>query len=467
MIRVGVSYLSLHRAARTLSGGESQRIRLASQIGSGLIGVLYVLDEPSIGLHPKDHKQLLDIIDDIKNQGNTIILVEHDEETILKADLVIDLGPGAGVLGGAVQAVGSPAQIKDDKKSLTGAFLSGRKKVFQPPQKRAYTAENSLHIIGASGNNLRNINVKIPFNTFTSVTGVSGSGKSTLIIDTLYRHLSNKINKNHWAVSPVKEIKGIDKIDSIVNITQKPIGRTPRSNPATYTGLFTLIRTLFAEHPESKIRGFKPGYFSFNVKGGRCENCSGAGMRRVEMNFLADVYVDCDVCQGRRYNVECLSIRYKDKNIADILEMSVQEALEFFTHHKLIFNKLKTLERTGLTYIKLGQSSTTLSGGEAQRIKLSKELSKRSTGHILYILDEPTTGLHFEDVSKLLELLHELVDNNNTVLVIEHNLDVIRSSDYVIEMGPEGGPEGGELLNASDYESFLKNKKSITAPFLR
>ncbi|MCB0347409.1 MAG: excinuclease ABC subunit UvrA [Bdellovibrionales bacterium] len=465
MDRVGVSYITLSRPSKTLSGGEAQRIRLASQLGSGLMGVLYVLDEPSIGLHPKDHKKLLEILEELRSKGNTILVVEHDEETILSSDLVFDIGPGAGVNGGNIQAFGTPKELMQSKNSITGDYLSGRKKVFSPAKKRDVTSGPSIDVVGASGNNLKNINVKLPLNGFTAVTGVSGSGKSTLVIDTIYKYIHNKIHKSDYSVAPVKNIKGTEAITSIVNINQKPIGRTPRSNPATYTGLMTLIRTLFAEIPEAKIRGFKPGYFSFNVKGGRCEHCRGGGAVKVEMNFLADVYVECDYCQGLRYNPECLGIRYKGKNIADILNMSVEEALEFFTHHKIIYNKLKTLDRVGLTYIKLGQSSTTLSGGEAQRIKLSRELSRRPAGHILYILDEPTTGLHFADVSKLLELLHELVDNNNTVLVIEHNLDVIHSADYIIELGPEGGPKGGEIINASDHKSFLKNKNSPTASY--
>jgi excinuclease ABC subunit A len=465
MDRVGVSYVTLNRSSRTLSGGESQRIRLASQLGSGLMGVLYVLDEPSIGLHPKDHKKLLEILEELRAKGNTILLVEHDEETILSSNLVVDLGPGAGVNGGNIQAVGTPKELMKNKNSITGAYLSKEKAVFRPAKKRDLSKNPMIEVIHASGNNLKNINVKIPLGGFAAVTGVSGSGKSTLVIDTIYKFIHNKIYKSEYSVSEVKNIKGIETITSVVNINQKPIGRTPRSNPATYTGLMTLIRTLFSEIPEAKIRGFKPGYFSFNVKGGRCEHCRGGGAIRVEMNFLADVYVDCDYCQGLRYNPECLGIRYKGKNIADVLQMSVAEAVEFFTHHKVIHAKLNTLHRVGLDYIKLGQSSTTLSGGEAQRIKLSKELSRRPAGHTIYILDEPTTGLHFEDISKLLELLHELVDNNNTVLVIEHNLDVIHSADYVIELGPEGGPEGGQIVNASDYKTFIKNPKSPTANY--
>lgn len=445
MREVGVPYLTLNRSSRTLSGGESQRIRLASQLGSGLTGVLYVLDEPSIGLHPKDHRKLLTILEELKNKGNTILMVEHDEESILKSDLIVDLGPAAGKNGGQILAIGTPEELKEDQKSLTGAYLSSRKKVFHPKKKRKIDPKQMLHIKGASGNNLKNIDVDIPLNTFTVVTGVSGSGKSTLVLDTLYRYMLAQEYEDYF-YAPVKKITGIENITSTVNINQKPIGRTPRSNPATYVGLFTVIRSLFAEIPEAKIRGFKPGYFSFNVSGGRCEHCSGAGMMKVEMNFLANVYVPCDFCQGMRYNPECLAIRYKGKNIAEVLNMTVSEALEFFEHHKKLYTKLKTLERVGLDYIHLGQSSTTLSGGEAQRIKLSKELSKRPLGHTLYILDEPTTGLHFEDVSKLLELLHELVDNNNTVLVIEHNQDVVKSADCIIELGPEGGPRGGQIL---------------------
>lgn len=466
MVRVGTGYLSIDRPTRTLSGGEAQRIRLATQVGSSLVGVLYVLDEPSIGLHPRDHHRLLEILRDLRELGNTILMVEHDEDTIRSADHVIDIGPRAGVLGGEVIAAGSPASIELAPASLTGKYLSGELSISIPKKRRAGNG-HVLSLKGASGNNLKNVDVEIPLGTLTAVTGVSGSGKSTLIMDTLYRILANHFYKSNWEVSPYRSIKGLENIDKVININQNPIGRTPRSTPATYVGLFPLIRDLFAALPDSKVRGYAPGRFSFNVKGGRCENCQGAGMIRVEMHFMSDVFVECDICLGKRYNRETLAIRYKEKNIADVLGMSVIEALDFFQNHSAIRRKLETLNKVGLDYMTLGQSSTTLSGGEAQRVKLSKELSKRSTGRTLYILDEPTTGLHFSDVAKLVELLQELVDQGNTVIVIEHNLDVIKSVDHVIDLGPDGGKRGGELVVVGTPEAIVKNKTSETAKFLK
>lgn len=464
--RVGVGYLHLSRPTRTLSGGEAQRIRLATQLGSALIGVLYVLDEPSIGLHPQDHHRMLEVINELKNLGNTIIMVEHDEDTIRTADFVIDLGPRAGVHGGDIIAKGTPQQIAKNEKSLTGQYLSGKKDIGKNFRKKA-PKEKVISLTGATGNNLKNASVDFPLENFITVTGVSGSGKSTLIIDTLYRALSNQIYSTEYKTAPFEEISGIENLDKVIEINQRPIGRTPRSNPATYVGLLPLIRNLFAQHPESRMRGYKPGRFSFNVKGGRCENCQGAGMVKVEMHFLSNVFVPCDVCNGKRYNYETLNIRYKDKNIADVLDMTVAEALDFFQNHKHIHKKLETLHQVGLDYITLGQSSTTLSGGEAQRVKLSKELSRRSTGKTFYILDEPTTGLHFDDVAKLIELLQALVEQKNTVLVIEHNLDVIRSADHVVDLGPLGGDAGGEVLAVGSPEEVSKNKKSVTGQFLK
>jgi excinuclease ABC subunit A len=466
MIRVGTGYLSMDRPTRTLSGGEAQRIRLATQVGSSLVGVLYVLDEPSIGLHPRDHHRLLDILRDLKDLGNTILMVEHDEDTMRAADHLIDIGPRAGALGGSVIASGTPQQIQDEPNSITGGYLSGRLSI-PVPSKRRKGSGHSLLLTGASGNNLKDVSLEIPLGTFTAVTGVSGSGKSTLIMDTLYRILANHFYKAKWEISPFKSVKGLEHIDKVIDINQNPIGRTPRSTPATYVGLFPLIRDLYAALPDSKVRGYAPGRFSFNVKGGRCENCQGGGMLRVEMHFMSDVFVECDVCQGRRYNRETMAIRYKDKSIADVLGMSVGEALEFFQNHSHIRRKLETLNQVGLDYMRLGQSSTTLSGGEAQRVKLSKELSKRGTGKTLYILDEPTTGLHFADIAKLIELLQALVEQGNTVLVIEHNLDVVKSVDHVIDMGPDGGRAGGEIVAIGTPEAIAKSKKSETARFLK
>lgn len=466
MIRVGTGYLSLSRAARTLSGGEAQRIRLATQVGSGLIGVLYVMDEPSIGLHPRDHHRLLNIIGELKDRGNTILLVEHDEDTILFADHVVDLGPRAGRLGGIVMSAGTPAEIAKDPKSLTGQYLSGVQGIRMPAQRRKGNGE-FLSLEGATGNNLQNVDLKIPLGTFTCVTGVSGSGKSTLIMDTLYRLLARHFFKAHTQPAPFRKINGLQHLDKVIDINQKPIGRTPRSTPATYVGLLPMIRDLYANLPEAKLRGYEPGRFSFNVKGGRCETCMGHGQIRVEMHFLTDVFVTCDTCGGARYNRETLMIKFKDKSIADVLAMSVVEALDFFKNHSQIHRKLDTLHRVGLDYMTLGQSSTTLSGGEAQRVKLSKELSKRGTGKTLYILDEPTTGLHFDDVRKLVELLQELAGQGNTLLVIEHNLDVVKCADHVIDLGPDGGKKGGLIVAQGTPEQVMNVKNSETGIYLK
>ncbi len=463
--RVGAGYLAIDRPTRTLSGGEAQRIRLASQLGSSLVGILYVLDEPSIGLHPRDHARLLSIIDEIRTLGNTILMVEHDEDTIRNADYVLDMGPRAGRLGGQLVASGSPLEISQNLSSPTGAFLSGRSQISVNTQKRKPTMDR-LELSGASGNNLKSVDLSIPLRTFVAVTGVSGSGKSTLIMDTLYRALANHFLKSNFTTAPFNKISGLQHLDKVIDINQNPIGRTPRSTPSTYVGLFPLIRDLFAQLNESKIRGYGPGRFSFNVKGGRCETCQGAGQIKVEMHFMADTFVKCDVCNGRRYNKETLAVKFKDKNIAEVLEMSVSEAIPFFKNHNKISRKLETLNCVGLDYISLGQSSTTLSGGEAQRVKLSKELSKRGTGNTFYILDEPTTGLHFSDIQKLLELLHSLVDQGNTVLVIEHNMDVVKTADHVIDIGPEGGALGGSIVAQGTPEQICKNPCSITAKYL-
>ncbi len=465
MMKVGTSYLSLNRETRTLSGGEVQRIRLATQVGSALVGVLYVLDEPSIGLHPRDHHRLLGVINEIKDRGNTILLVEHDEDTIRSADYIIDIGPGAGIHGGEIIAKGNYKDILKTKKGLTTKYLTGALEIATPKERRKGNGLK-ISLLGANEHNLQNVSVDIPLGKLVGITGVSGSGKSSLIIQTLYPALWNIINKTNKYVGEHDKIIGIENIDKVIEINQKPIGRTPRSTPSTYVGIFPLIRNLYAELPEAKIRGFKPGHFSFNVKGGRCEECQGAGVKKVEMHFLSDVFVPCDYCQSSRYTNEALSIRFKDKNIADILNMTVEEACEFFKNHKNIFKKLDTLNQVGMGYMTLGQNSTTLSGGEAQRVKLSRELSKRQTGKTLYILDEPTTGLHFEDVNKLVKLLQKLVDQGNTVIVIEHHLDVVKNCDHIIDMGPDGGDEGGIVVFTGTPEKLIKNKKSHTGVFL-
>ncbi|HBA26551.1 MAG TPA: excinuclease ABC subunit UvrA [Nitrospinae bacterium] len=463
---VGLDYLTLNRTSATLSGGEGQRIRLATQIGSSLMGVLYILDEPSIGLHQRDNKRLLDTLIRLRDIGNTVIVVEHDRDTILLADYIIDLGPGAGVHGGSVVACGSPKEILSDKASLTGRYLSDALSI-PVPKKRRNGNSDHLKILGASQNNLKNIDVSIPLGLFTCITGVSGSGKSTLIIDILYKALAQVFWKSTEKPGRFSEIKGIEFIDKVIDIDQSPIGRTPRSNPATYTGVFNLIRDLFAQLPESRKRGYKAGRFSFNVKGGRCEACAGDGIIKIEMHFLPDIYVTCEVCKGKRFNRETLDIQYKGKNIADVLDMTVSEALIFFENIPSIKSKLQTVSDVGLDYIKLGQAATTLSGGEAQRVKLSKELSKRSTGRTLYILDEPTTGLHFADIQKLLDVLNSLTDAGNTVVVIEHNLDVIKTADHIIDLGPEGGDSGGEIVTSGTPEEVVKNPRSYTGHFLK
>jgi excinuclease ABC subunit A len=466
LTRVGAGYLSLSRPTRTLSGGEAQRIRLATQVGSGLVGVLYVLDEPSIGLHPRDHHRLLGIIQEVRDRGNTVLMVEHDEETIRMADHLIDIGPRAGRLGGVILAEGAPSVLAENPESLTGQYLSGVKKIALPTSRRQGSGK-AIILKGATGHNLQNVTLKIPLGTLCGITGVSGSGKSTLIIDTLYRILAREFNGSSLRPAPYEKIAGLENLDKVIEINQRPIGRTPRSVPATYVQVFPMIRDLYAAMPESKIRGYKPGHFSFNVKGGRCENCQGGGQIRIEMHFLSDVFVTCEACQGRRYSREILNIKFKEKSIADVLAMSVEEALDFFKNHRHIHRKLETLHRVGLDYMTLGQSSTTLSGGEAQRIKLSRELSKRDTGKTLYILDEPTTGLHFEDVSKLVDLLHELTDHGNTVIVIEHQLDVIKTCDYVVDLGPEGGSKGGEIVAQGTPDEIVSSSKSITGEYLK
>lgn len=463
---VGLSYLTLNRSANTLSGGEAQRIRLATQIGSKLSGVLYVLDEPSIGLHQNDNDKLIKTLVSLRDLGNTVIVVEHDIDTMLSADYILDIGPGAGKQGGKVVAAGVPEQIMKNPKSVTGEYLSGKKEIAVPKKRREGNGKK-LIIKNAHEHNLKNLDVEIPLGRFIGVTGVSGSGKSTLINDILVRKISKEIYKSKAMPGAHDSIENIKHIDKIINIDQSPIGRTPRSNPATYTGVFTDIRDLFANTPESRMRGYKAGRFSFNVKGGRCEACRGDGLKKIEMHFLPDIYVACDVCKGRRYNLEALEIKYRGKNISEVLEMTVDEAYEFFKVIPSVKTKLKTLQEVGLGYIKLGQPATTLSGGEAQRIKLSSELSKRSTGKTLYVLDEPTTGLHFDDVKKLLDVLQRLADKGNTVLTIEHNLDVIKSVDHIIDLGPEGGDKGGEVVAVGTPEQVAKNKKSYTGQWLK
>ena len=463
---VGLNYLTLSRESGTLSGGESQRIRLASQIGSGLTGVLYVLDEPSIGLHQRDNDKLLGTLSRLKDLGNTVIVVEHDEETMNSADHIIDIGPGAGIHGGYLVAEGTFKEISNNKKSITGQYLSKKLKI-DIPKKRKINKDRCITITNASGNNLKNITANFPLSTLTCVTGVSGSGKSTLLLHTLFAALNRKLNNSQKTPMDYEGINGIHFVDKIIDINQSPIGRTPRSNPATYTGAFTPIRDWFCQLPEAKARGYKPGRFSFNVKGGRCETCQGDGVIKIEMHFLPDVYVECDQCKGQRYNRETLEVKYKDKSIADVLNMTVTECSDLFKAVPLIRDKMETLKKVGLGYIKVGQQANTLSGGEAQRIKLAKELSKKATGRTFYVLDEPTTGLHFDDVKKLLEVLHELVDNGNTVVVIEHNLDVIKTADWVLDIGPDGGDKGGELVYEGELEGILKIKNSYTGQYLK
>ena len=464
---VGLEYLSLDRSAETLSGGEAQRIRLASQIGSGLVGVMYILDEPSIGLHQRDNQRLLGTLTHLRDIGNTVIVVEHDEEAIMTADHVVDLGPGAGVHGGRVVAEGPPEQVQKNPQSLTGQYLSGKRKIAVPDDRTKPDPERQIEIVGARGNNLRSVHAEIPLGLMTCVTGVSGSGKSTLVNDTLYKAVADELNRTSRNPAPHDEIRGLEQVDRVIDISQSPIGRTPRSNPATYSGLFTPIRELFAGTQESRSRGYMPGRFSFNVKGGRCEACQGDGVIKVEMHFLPDVYVPCDVCRGKRYNRETLEIRYKGKNINEVLEMTVEDAHEFFKNVPVVAKKLQTLMDVGLSYIRLGQNATTLSGGEAQRVKLAKELSKRDTGRTLYILDEPTTGLHFHDIEQLLGVLHRLRDRGNTVVVIEHNLDVIKTADWIIDLGPEGGDGGGRIIATGAPEDVAANKASFTGEYLK
>ena len=466
MVNVGLNYLSMARNSGTLSGGESQRIRLASQIGSGLTGVLYVLDEPSIGLHQRDNDRLLATLVRLRDLGNTVLVVEHDEDSIRLADYVVDMGPGAGVHGGQVVAAGTPDQVIGCADSLTGQYLSGTKEIAVPKERRKPKKGRSIKVEGASGNNLHDVNVEFPLGVLTCVTGVSGGGKSTLVLETLWKSLARRLHKAREMPAPHKAIHGTELLDKVVDIDQSPIGRTPRSNPATYTGAFTPIREWFAGLPEAKARGYAPGRFSFNVKGGRCEACQGDGLIKIEMHFLPDVYVTCDSCKGKRYNRETLEITFRGKSIADVLEMTVEEGVEFFKAVPPIREKLETMLRVGLGYVRIGQQATTLSGGEAQRVKLSKELSRRATGRTIYILDEPTTGLHFHDIAKLLEVLQELVDQGNTVIVIEHNMDVIKTADWVIDLGPEGGDGGGLIVAEGTPETVAKVPESHTGTYL-
>jgi excinuclease ABC subunit A len=467
LVDVGLDYLSLDRSAETLSGGEAQRIRLASQVGSGLVGVLYILDEPSIGLHQRDNQRLLDTLTRLKNLGNTVIMVEHDEDAIRQSDYVVDLGPGAGVHGGRIVAEGTPAEVAAHPDSLTGQYLSGRLAIEVPKRRRARDPKRQIKVVNATGNNLKGVTTAFPIGIMTCVTGVSGSGKSTLVNDTLLRQVSVKLNESTADPAPCDRVEGLEHIDRVIDIDQSPIGRTPRSNPATYTGLFTPIRELFSGVPEARARGYEPGRFSFNVKGGRCEACQGDGVLQVEMHFLPDVYVPCDICQGRRYNRETLEVRYKGKNIHEVLEMTIEDAALFFSAVPTVASKLQTLLDVGLSYVRLGQNATTLSGGEAQRVKLSKELSKRSTGRTLYVLDEPTTGLHFHDIAQLLKVLHRLRDEGNTVVVIEHNLDVIKTADWIIDLGPEGGEGGGRILVEGTPETVGAHASSYTGHYLQ
>ena len=466
LISVGLDYLTLSRAAGTLSGGEAQRIRLATQIGSSLVGVLYILDEPSIGLHQRDNAKLIDTLKGMRDIGNTLIVVEHDEETMLNADYIVDIGPGPGEHGGEVVFAGTPEEIMTDEKSITGKYLSGREYIAVPARRREI-GENWLQIRGARANNLKNVNVDIPLGVFTCVTGVSGSGKSSLVNEVLKKTLLRDLNRARTRPGEHDEILGIDKLDKIIDIDQSPIGRTPRSNPATYTGLFDLIRDVFAQTPDAKMRGYTNGRFSFNVKGGRCEACRGDGILKIEMHFLPDIYVPCEVCGGKRYNRETLEVKYKGKTIADVLDMTVEEALKFFAPLPKLARKLQTLYDVGLGYIRLGQSSTTLSGGEAQRVKLATELARRDTGRTLYVLDEPTTGLHTDDVKRLIAILQRLCDGGSTVVVIEHNLDVIKTADYIIDLGPEGGDMGGTIVCTGTPEQVAQNKKSYTGIYLK
>ena len=467
LIDVGLEYLTLSRNAGTLSGGEAQRIRLATQIGSGLTGVLYILDEPSIGLHQRDNDKLLATLKKLRDLGNTLIVVEHDEDTMYAADQIIDIGPGAGTHGGNVMAQGTAEEVKQVEGSITGQYLSGRKKIEVPKKRRKPVKSKVIEVQGATENNLKNISVKFPLGVFNCVTGVSGSGKSTLVNEVLYKTIAKELNGANEKPGKCKGVKGLQNIDKIINIDQSPIGRTPRSNPATYTGVFDIIRDIFAATEEAKMRGYAKGRFSFNVQGGRCESCNGDGVHKIEMHFLPDIYVPCEVCKGKRYNRETLEVRYKGKSIADVLDMTVEEALKFFENIPKIKQKIQTLYDVGLGYIKLGQPSTTLSGGEAQRVKLATELSKRATGKTLYILDEPTTGLHIADVHKLVDILQRLVDTGNTIIVIEHNLDLIKTCDHIIDLGPEGGENGGEVVAVGSPEQICKNERSYTGKFLK